>query len=501
MNLADLKTPGVYINEIPTLPSSIVGVETAIPAFIGYTEKFMLNGKNQFDGGGTYTPKESLRISSAKEYIDNFGGPKPGEATFTVSVKDKVRKIAVADITKEVLDARSITVKTGANVKFLMYYQVQMYFANGGGPCYIVPAGPYSASPGKAKMLDALNEVVAKLDEPTLLIFPDGTSLSKNDLYTSVYTAALQQCEELKDRFVIMDLVPGANNAQTISDFRGDDDSAGIGTNNLKYGAAYHPWLKSNFSAVYADEDVAIEHKRDYRDETATPPTDAADQDVPGAAADLKALGAATALYAQIKVVVDNERLTLPPSGAMAGIYAATDNARGVWKAPANVSVSETIGLTVTYTDQEQEELNVDATGGKSINIIRSFTGRGIIVWGARTLDGNSLEWRYVNVRRFFNYVEESVKKGMTRYVFEPNDANTWVTVRATIENFLRLQWQAGALQGTKPEHAYFVRVGLGQTMTAEDVLEGRLIIQIGMAVVRPAEFIVLNFMHQLAQS
>jgi phage tail sheath protein FI len=112
-----------------------------------------------------------------------------------------------------------------------------------------------------------------------------------------------------------------------------------------------------------------------------------------------------------------------------------------------------------------------------------------------------SNEWRYVNVRRFFNFVEESVKKSTYRFVFEPNDANTWVSIRAMIENFLTLQWRAGALQGVKPEHAFFVRVGLGQTMTADDILNGRLIVEIGMAVVRPAEFIVLRFMHKIPES
>jgi hypothetical protein len=119
-------------------------------------------------------------------------------------------------------------------------------------------------------------------------------------------------------------------------------------------------------------------------------------------------------------------------------------------------------------------------------------------VWGARTLDGNSNEWRYINVRRFFNMVEESCKKASERFVFEPNDRNTWVTVRGMIEIFLLLQWRAGALQGAVPEHAFFVKVGLGETMTDLDLLEGRMIVEIGMAVVRPAEFIILRFSHKM---
>lgn len=191
----------------------------------------------------------------------------------------------------------------------------------------------------------------------------------------------------------------------------------------------------------------------------------------------------------------------LPPSGAIAGVYAATDRDRGVWKAPANVSLNAVTAPAVTISHDQQAEFNVDVNAGKSINIIRSFTGKGTLVWGARTLAGNDNEWRYVNVRRFFNFVEESVKKATEQFVFEPNDANTWVRIQAMIENFLTTLWRQGALQGIKPEHAFYVAVGLGKTMTALDILEGRLIVEIGMAAVRPAEFIVLKFSHKMAES
>ena len=138
---------------------------------------------------------------------------------------------------------------------------------------------------------------------------------------------------------------------------------------------------------------------------------------------------------------------------------------------------------------------------GKSINAIRTFTGKGTLVWGARTLAGNDNEWRYVNVRRFFNMVEESCKKATEPFVFEPNDANTWVRVQGMLENFLTNQWRDGALQGAAPQDAFFVNVGLGLTMTPQDILDGYLIVDIGMAVVRPAEFIVLRFSHKLAES
>lgn len=191
----------------------------------------------------------------------------------------------------------------------------------------------------------------------------------------------------------------------------------------------------------------------------------------------------------------------LPPSGTIAGVYASVDRDRGVWKAPANVSLNQVIGPAVKISHEQQFEYNIDVNAGKSINIIRAFTGKGTLVWGARTLAGNDNEWRYVSVRRLFNFVEESTKKATERFVFEPNDANTWIRVQAMIENFLTVLWRQGALQGVKPEHAFYVAVGLGKTMTPLDILEGRMIVEIGMAAVRPAEFIILRFSHKMAES
>ncbi len=168
-------------------------------------------------------------------------------------------------------------------------------------------------------------------------------------------------------------------------------------------------------------------------------------------------------LYKSILTGIQNTNTSVPPTGAVAGLYAFVDRTRGVWKAPANVSVSNIIGPTYTFTRSELDALNVDTNSGKSINAIRFFTGKGTLIFGARTLAGNDNEWRYVNVRRFFNFVEESTKKATEQFVFEPNDANTWVRVQAMIENFLTVLWRQGALQGVKPEHAFYVAVGLGK--------------------------------------
>jgi phage tail sheath protein FI len=205
-------------------------------------------------------------------------------------------------------------------------------------------------------------------------------------------------------------------------------------------------------------------------------------------------LNESNAVYNNITAAIKNQGITVPPSGAIAGIYASVDGSRGVWKAPANVSVSNVVEPLVNIDDNMQQELNIDTDAGKSVNAVRAFTGKGILVWGARTLDGNSNDFRYISVRRFYIMVEESVKKAAMQFVFEPNDGNTWVRIRAMIENYLTNLWRLGALAGPKPEQAFYVKVGLGQTMTFDDILNGKMIIEIGMAPVRPAEFIILRF-------
>lgn len=182
-------------------------------------------------------------------------------------------------------------------------------------------------------------------------------------------------------------------------------------------------------------------------------------------------------------------------------MYSKVDESRGVWKAPANVELLNVIKPSIKIDNKDQESLNVDETGGKSINAIRAFAGRGTKVWGARTLAGNDNEWRYISVRRFFNMVEESIKKSTYWAVFEPNDAKTWIKVKSMIENYLTQKWRDGALAGAKPDQAFYVKVGLGTTMTQLDILEGRMNVEIGMAVVRPAEFIILKFSHKMQES
>jgi hypothetical protein len=191
----------------------------------------------------------------------------------------------------------------------------------------------------------------------------------------------------------------------------------------------------------------------------------------------------------------------MPPSAAMAGIYASVDRDRGVWKAPANQSLVGVTAPIVKITQEDQESLNVDATAGKSINAIRTFYGKGGLVWGGRTLAGNDNEWRYISVRRLFNYIEESVQKSTAFIVFEPNSPMSWLKVKTMISVFLEGLWKQGALAGNSPDQAFFVKVGLGETMTEDEILAGIMNIEIGIAAVRPAEFVILKFSHKLQSS
>lgn len=454
-----LKTPGVYIEEIQTLPPSIAAVETAIPAFIGYTEKAV-------NEDGQDIPNEPYRIRSMLDYVRFFGNP------------DVEKNIKVT------IDAAgNIFGSNEGQLPYMMHYALQIFFANGGGECFIVSVGDYSeGTVDKSKLKTGL-DATEKIDDITLYVFPDAQGLDTIDDYYGIYNDAILLCKKLQDRFTVMDVFD--------DDIDGLRDKTLSQVDEIKYSAAYYPNLRTTLDLYYGGEGNGDEN------------VEVIDNSGAGLSGTLKELldKKANATYHRARAAIRSIPTELPPSPAIVGIYARVDASRGVWKAPANVSLNAVIEPVTLVTDAEQESLNVDTTAGKSVNVIRSFKGRGILVWGARTLAGNDNEWRYVSVRRFFNMVEESAKKATFQFVFEPNDINTWTRVKSMIENFLTQQWRAGALQGATPEQAFFVHVGLGETMTAIDVLEGRMIVEIGMAVVRPAEFIVLQFMHKLPEA
>jgi uncharacterized protein len=313
----------------------------------------------------------------------------------------------------------------------------------------------------------------------------------------------------MQSRFAIFDLVnqlPTQSTAEVVGSFREK-----IGTSDLKYGAAYYPWLKT---AVVQPSEVNFENLDDAVDlATVLPATEEAAQGIIKNFKAIKsptdsdklnyhqALKATSPSYNHIMTEIRNRLNELPPSAAMAGLYTAVDSTRGVWKSPANVSVNMVNAPTVNVSHEQQEDLNVDVRAGKSINVIRPFPGIGTLVWGARTLDGNSQDWRYINVRRTLIMIEQSLKLAARAYVFEPNDANTWITVKCMMINFLTNLWKQGALAGAAPEQSFDVQIGLGSTMTPNDILDGRMLVTVKVAIVRPAEFIVITFQQQMQQS
>lgn len=206
--------------------------------------------------------------------------------------------------------------------------------------------------------------------------------------------------------------------------------------------------------------------------------------------------------YANLMNAIGNAVNVLPPASAMAGIYTLYDNTYGVWESPANVNIIGAVSPMVVINDDSQASLNVDALGGKSINAIRSFYGRGpAMVWGARTLDGNSLDYRYISVRRTLIMIEQSIANAAFSMVFAPNDSITWSAISGMIGNFLNNIWQAGGLQGASPADAYVVQVGLGKTMTSLDILNGIMRVSVQVAVVHPAEFIIITYEQMMATS
>ena len=432
-----------------------------------------------------------------------------------------------------------------AGGRFLLYYGMRQFFQNGGGPCYIVSVGGYNAGGVEAgKLADGI-DLLIKEQEPTMLVLPDCMLLKVDDCI-SVQQKALMHCGNvMRNRVAILDIWGGdrAINEGPIAEFR---DKLGI--NCLDFAAAYYPWVNTTVvqdnELSYANIDnlaklqslLRLELKlpmgsntanaspkdkallKTVADITNTPAVWAAASAAAGGdnkpkseqeqAADArmqsqllnKSLLALSPMFNSVLGELKNQLNLLPPSAAMAGIYTMVDNTRGVWKAPANVSLNGVISPAVNLSAEDQEDLNV-TTQGKSINAIRSFIGEGVLVWGARTLDGNSLDWRYISVRRTMIMLEESCRLAAKAMVFEPNVANTWVTIKSMIQNFLTGIWKRGGLAGAVPDDAFSVHVGLGETMSAEDILEGILRVTVLVAISRPAEFIEITFQQQMQKS
>ena len=586
--MSEYKTPGVHIVEKTAFPNSVVEVATAIPAFVGCTEKAMKGSQSLVN-----VPH---RISSMLEFEKYFGGPSSMQYDlfdkdalslfFTTHFRNALPPQFEADgvpkedyeslvkskdaYLKELMDMPTDLVlgnesccMCSSTVLFTLYQHIKLFFANGGGSCYIVSVGGYTDMTKEIFVTGI--KTLEKEQEPTLLVIPEAVNLSKDECY-NVYQEMLSHCEKMKNRFAILDVYEGFKSMQdVITDFR-----TRIGSNFLSLGSSYYPWLNTSTLDIRASKEMittdSIWYLMVQKDFFKEPDElklkdrfllhyfyavidrikgiQSADKiksvvsyciGCQNEEVKAKVTETGTARFEAFKnrsneiltILTDDEKRSwlskwwgnsineeiilkgvrkvvnrLPSSAAMAGIYTMVDNTRGVWKAPANVSLNMVLSPTVDISDDEQKELNAPSgEGSKAINAIRNLSGVGTKVWGARTLASNDLDWRYINVRRTMIFLEESIKNAARSYVFEANDANTWLNLKCMIENFLRDFWKRGGLVGTSPEEAYSVHVGLGETMTPNDILAGVMRIVVLVAISHPAEFIEITFQQQMQKN
>lgn len=382
-----------------------------------------------------------------------------GRAALTHSITINANKLDTTGFKKNVAAYSDLLNGVG-------YYAMQHYFLNGGGPCHVA-----LSIKGTAESIgSSLNDYAAQHADITLfcplMLHPDVNDALLNSIMQS--SASRLFC------------LTAAQHA----------DPAPIVTKPMRstQAAAYYPWLQMEVAPLFGLEPTDFLF--------ATLPADnklkTTFTNVEHLSNDLKK----TFLAVISDLPEQHSKVTLSPVSAVAGAYCRTDAQRGVWKAPANVALTGVSGLC----DQNGGPAYVTDTLNTAlmkadINAIRFFTGEGYLIWGARTLAGQSTtDWRYVPVRRLFNSAERDIRRAMHNAIFEPNTPATWEIVRAAIAGYLHSLWQQGALTGDKPEEAFFVRIGLNITMSPSDIENGQMLLQVGMAAVRPAEFIVLEF-------
>ncbi|MEA5006608.1 MAG: phage tail sheath subtilisin-like domain-containing protein [Rikenellaceae bacterium] len=500
--MSEMKAPGVYIVEKSGFPDSVVEVATAVPAFIGHTEKAII--------GNIPLLNKPWRLTSMAEFNACFGfAPFP---SFSINESPKS-----PDFVKN-NKGYGLRQESG---KYLLYYSMLMFYANGGGPCYVVSVGDYETAINADLMIAGIEKLIHE-QEPTLVVIPETVLLPDSDACAKVQKAMLSHCgNKMKNRFAILDIYEGYKSRTDPSGDKVLDFRNKIETNNLDYGAAYYPWINTS---IVQDKDLSylniankdvlhhilvaelIPEGNEMSDtkkvEIKAKIDDIVKDDLPEVEKGLlnQSLAVLSSTFSSMLGAMKVKLNLMPPGAAIAGIYSMVDNTRGVWKAPANVRMQAVISSSVNITQGDQEELNVPLNG-KSVNAIRTFIGEGTLVWGARTLDGNSFDWRYINVRRTMIMLEESIKLASKAYVFDPNNTNTWSTIKNMISGFLTGIWKRGGLAGSSPDDAFSVHVGLGETMTAEDVLEGILRISVLVALIRPAEFMEITFQQQMQKS
>ncbi len=455
----------------------ILHVSSAVPAFIGYTEKAVDENGRSLSGIPT-------RINSLSDYRKYFG------------------KADSPYFKKVFLDGQNNILRTESS-PYVLYPSLRLYFDNGGYACYIISTGTYSSPVNKTDFLRGLDSL-KRYDEPTLLVFPDAACLPGNDLY-ELQKAALRQAGTLGDRFCILDLKKADSKstlASAILAFREN-----TGDEFLDFGAAYAPYIEPGpVSAIFYSEWKDVLYKNDTPvrlKDLATDPLarqkidelETAMVNADPAAKNLEYdLNNLFPVMGKITRTLNEIKKFIPASGAVAGIICRNDYERGNWISPAGAGNKiHSVRQLAYLPTKDDERLMTGDIAGKYINPVKPIPGSGFMLWGARTLAAGN-EWRYIAVRRFTSYVDDCIRNSLNRTALRENNATTWAGVRSGITNFLQLQWRSGSLKGNKPEQAYFVKAGLGETMTPQDVTDGKLIIEIGIAVQRPAEFIIRRY-------
>ena len=318
-------------------------------------------------------------------------------------------------------------------------YAVDLFFKNGGGSAYIVRAAELPV----VRSLQNLSSPVSKLQPAAVYKADDGPAPALD------LGAAVSALEKADDASIIA--APGI-----------------YGKDVYEKLIAHCSRMRYRFAILDMPQGCGAEQAKTIRRTEMVSPEGTAATYHP---------------WLQITDPVTKEKVFVPPSGAAAGVYAAVDTHIGVHKAPANVSLESVTGLETNIDMQQQELLNTNG-----ICAIRAFSGKGFLIWGAITISERP-EWRHISTRRLMQHLERSIYNGTQWIVSQTNDAKLWVAVRTSVEEFLMNIWRAGGLAGAKPEEAFYIKCGLGATMTADDIMKGMMIIEIGAAVLRPGEF------------
>lgn len=462
------KTPGSYLSESNSLGSSIVSNETAIPAFIGFTEfAVQANGNPLNKMKGSTIVFEPVLVRSLLDYEKSFGKA------------DTTGDLLVAQDSDSGAYTAKNEKKGAPYTPGWMHPSISNFFANGGGKCFVISLGTYEAFDDTVTADDVTSEITAlknaiKQAETTTLIVPTDLMRFGAGNYYTWGTELINFSETEKRYFTVLDAIQADPTNSVFDEKDISDYCENVRPNAPSYAAAYFPFLKSQTAYAYKDDLSNVQLN--------------GSPSIPENAVE------------DLKEFLATNYITMPPSPFMVGIYNHVDTTAGVWSAPANVSPIGVTAPMVPLTNKQQEELNINTKSGVSINAIRSFTGRGTLVWGARTNDGNSNDWRYLNVRRLCIAIETDVSYALNAFVFEPNVSNTWAEVQSMIESYLHNLFIQGAFAGTTAATSYNVLVGLGSTMTDGDILNEYMRVSIQIAPLRPAEFVVLEFTQMVGQ-